>query len=122
MTALHQQGWALHHLPTSETTSTATQMATPSVQALSARSDGTATPSTVDTSAATMSCTRGEGSGGSGRLVLRSQGSQCASGPGVSDGWSNAAGVCHGRGGGRRGRHHSAVLPSSSSKGHALPA
>lgn len=42
--------------PTRETTSTATQMATPSDQAESARSAGTATPSTVDTCKARGGC------------------------------------------------------------------
>ena len=37
------------HSPTKDTTATATQMATPSDLALLARSEGTATPSTVDT-------------------------------------------------------------------------
>mmetsp|Transcript_12307 Transcript_12307/g.35034 ORF Transcript_12307/g.35034 Transcript_12307/m.35034 type:complete len:256 (-) Transcript_12307:513-1280(-) len=40
--------------PTSDTTATATQMATPSTQAFCSRSAGTATPSTVDTSAAAI--------------------------------------------------------------------
>jgi hypothetical protein len=43
----------VRHSPTNDTTATATQIATPSLHAPSARSDGTAAPSTVDTCSAT---------------------------------------------------------------------